>query len=68
MKQAKISLTQAMQIATQSVSGKIIEAEFDLDNGLAVYEINIAKGTQIHKLVIDSMTGKIISNRVKINK
>ncbi len=68
MKQAKISLTQAMQIATQSVSGKIIEAEFDLDNGLAVYEIDIANGTQIHKLVIDSMTGKIITNRVKVNK
>lgn len=62
MKQAQISLTQAMQKATQSVNGKAIEAEFDFDNGIPSYEIEIAKGTQTHKLVIDSMTGKLINN------
>ena len=64
MKQAKVSLAQAMKKATQNVNGKIIEAEFDVDNGRSVYEIKVAKGNQIHKVVIDSMTGKVISSRL----
>ena len=61
LKQAKISLTQAMQNATQSINGKIIEAEFDFDNGILAYEIEIAKGMEIHKLVIDSINGQVTS-------
>ena len=64
MKQAKISLIQAMQKATQAVNGKTIEAKFDLENGKPVYEIEIAKGMQINKLVIDSMSGQIISSQL----
>lgn len=72
MKQAKISLTQAMQKATQSINGKmngkmngkIIEAEFDFDNGIPAYKIEIAKGMEIHKLVIDSMNGQVISSQL----
>lgn len=64
MKQAQITLTQAMQKATQSVNGKIIEAEFDFDNGIPAYEIEIAKGMQIHKLVIDSTNGQVISSQL----
>lgn len=65
MKQAKVSLTQAMQRATQNINGKIIEAGFDVDNGNSVYEIKVAKGNQIHKIVINSMTGKVISSRLE---
>ena len=68
MKQAKISLTQAMQKATQSdngkMNGKVIEAEFDFDNGIPAYEIEIAKGMEIYKLVIDSMNGQVISSQL----
>ena len=64
MKQAQITLIQAMRQATQSDNGKIIEAKFDFDNGIPAYEIEIAKGIEIHKLVIDSMTGKVISSRL----
>ena len=65
MKQAKVSLNQAMEKATQDVNGKIIEAGFDVDNGNSVYEIKVAKGNQIHKIVINSMTGKVISSRLE---
>ena len=65
MKQAKVSLTQAMQRATQNINGKIIEAGFDVDNGNSVYEIKVAKDNQIHKIVINSMTGKVISSRLE---
>ena len=65
MKNSKFSLAQAMQKATQDVNGKVIEAGFDVDNGKSVYEIKVAKGSQIHKVVIDSMTGKVISSRLE---
>ena len=65
MKQAKVSLTQAMEKATQNVNGKVIKAGFDVDNGKSVYEIKVAKGNEIHKVVVDSMTGKIISSRLE---
>ena len=64
MKQAKISLIQAMQQATQAVNGKVIEAKFDLEDGKPMYDIEIAKGTQIYDLMIDSMTGQVISNQL----
>lgn len=64
MKRAKVSLTQAMQTAAQSLNGKVIEAEFDVDNGKSVYEIKVAKGNQVHKVMVDSMTGKVISSRL----
>ncbi len=65
MKQAQISLIQAMQKATQSVSGKVLEAEFDLSNGIPAYEVELAKGMQIHKLLIDSMTGNLMSSQIE---
>ena len=65
MKNSKVSLAQAMEKATQDVNGKVIEAGFDVDNGKSVYEIKVAKGNQIHKIVINSMTGKVISSRLE---
>jgi len=64
MKQAQITLTQAMQKATESINGKIIEAEFDFDNGIPAYEIEMAKGMEIYKLMIDSMNGQVISSQL----
>jgi len=64
MKQAQITLTQAMQKATESINGKIIEAEFYFDNGIPAYEIEMAKGMEIYKLMIDSMNGQVISSQL----
>ena len=65
MKKAKVSLNKKKKKATQDVNGKIIKAGFDVDNGKSVYEIKVAKGNQIHKIVINSMTGKVISSRLE---
>ncbi|WP_201594647.1 PepSY domain-containing protein [Psychrobacter fulvigenes] len=64
MKQAKVNLNQAMQTAARSVGGTVFEAEFDNDDGQSVYEIKVAKGNQTHKVMIDAMTGKVISTRL----
>ena len=65
MKKSKTSLSQAIKKANQSVKGKVIEAGFDIDFGKPAYKIEIIKGTQIHKVVVDSMTGKIIRSQVE---
>ncbi len=64
MKRAQVSLNQAMQTAAQSINGEVIAAGFDVDNGKSVYEIKVAKGNQVHKVIIDSTTGKVISSRL----
>ena len=65
MKKSKASLNQAIKKANQSVKGKVIEAGFDIDFGKPAYKIEIIKGTQVHKVVVDSITGKIIRSQVE---
>lgn len=64
MKQAKVSLSQAIKNANKTLKGTVLEAEFDMDFGKPVYKIEIGKGNQVHKVVVDSMTGKITSSQV----
>lgn len=64
MKQAKVSLTQAIKKANQTLKGTVLEAEFDMDFGKPVYKVEIGKGNQVHKVVVDSMTGKITRSQV----
>ena len=65
MKKSKISLNQAITTANQRVNGTVIEAGFDVEAGKSVYEIEMVKGTQVHKAVIDGMTGQIVSSQVE---
>lgn len=65
LKQATLTLQQAIKKAAQSIgSNSVIDAEFDSDNGQAIYEIKVIKGKQIHKVIIDSMSGKVLSSRL----
>ena len=64
MKQAKISLSQAMKSANKTLNGTVLEAEFDMDANKPVYKIEIGKGNQVHDVVVDSITGKVLSSHV----
>ena len=64
MKQAKVSLTSAMQKATQHVNGKVMSAEFELEKGQATYDIEVVKNNQIYDVSIDANTGKVLSSQV----
>lgn len=64
MKQSKVSLTQAIKKANQKIKGTVLEAEFDMDFGKPVYKVEIGKGTQIHKVVVDGTTGNITRSQV----
>lgn len=64
MKQSKVSLTQAIKKANQTLKGTVLEAEFDMDFGKPVYKVEIGKGNQVYKVVVDSMSGNITRSQV----
>ncbi len=66
MKQAKVTLTGAMQTASQSVNGKVISAEFELKKGQSLYDIEVIKGNQKYEVSIDANTGKVLNSQVDI--
>ena len=66
MKQAKVTLTSAMQTAAQSVNGKVISSKFELEKGQSVYDIEVVKGNQIYDVSIDANTGKVLSSQVDV--
>ena len=66
MKQAKVTLTSAMQTAAQSVNGKVISAEFELERAQSVYDFEVIKGNQIYDVSIDANTGKVLSSQVDV--
>lgn len=66
MKQAKVTLTSAMQTASQSVNGKVISAEFELKKGQSLYDIEVIKGNQKYEVSIDANTGKILSSNINM--
>ena len=64
MKQAKVSLSSAVQKANQSINGTVVGYEFDLDHNQAIYKVKIAKGAQMHKVKVDANTGAILSSKL----
>src|SRR5690606_5372217 len=56
-KQAKGSLSQAINKANLTLKGKVREVECDMGFGKSVCRVGIGKCNQTHKVVVDSMTG-----------
>ena len=65
-KNAAITTEMAITIAEQLTGGKSEEAEFELENGKAIYEIEIemADGTEI-EVEVDAETGVILSQKTE---
>ncbi|WP_367109824.1 PepSY domain-containing protein [uncultured Psychrobacter sp.] len=63
---AKISLKQAIDIASKQASGTLISAEFDDDDddaqGGAVYELEFSDGSTEYEIKVDAMTGQIVGS------
>ncbi|WP_367111386.1 PepSY domain-containing protein [uncultured Psychrobacter sp.] len=62
---AKISLTQAVDIASKQVSGTLMNAEFDDDDDDAqgnggVYELEFSDGSTEYEVKVDAVTGDIV--------
>jgi len=58
---AKIDLVKAIQIAAGH--GQVLEAEFDIDKGSAVYEVETLRNAQKYKVIIDANTGRVIQTK-----
>lgn len=56
-----IGLAKAKQIALEEVpGGTVVKAEYDVDDGVAVYEVEIVKGSYEYEFKIHAKTGAII--------
>lgn len=61
----KISMEKAKSIASKKVpGGEFVKVEFDNDDGISVYEIEMIKDGLEYELKIDAKTGKIIEFEV----
>lgn len=54
------TLATAVATAEQHVGGKAIEAGFDDENGAMIFKIKVAKDNAVHRVVVDSTTGKVM--------
>ena len=63
---AKISMTQAISIAEQATGGQSTEAEFELEDGVAMYEVEIAMadGSEV-EVMIDAQSGSVLSQETE---
>jgi uncharacterized membrane protein YkoI len=56
---AKTSLSQAIAAAEQEIGGKAIETGLENQDGVMAYEIKIAKGNTLQRVLVDADSGKI---------
>ncbi|MNI72065.1 Peptidase propeptide and YPEB domain protein [compost metagenome] len=55
-----ISAAKASEIASASVKGTVAEIDLDLDNGSAIYEVEIRNGRSITEVGVDAYSSKIV--------
>lgn len=58
---ALIGLTRAVISAERSLSARAIEAELETRGGRLVYEIDLVRGTTLHRATVDARTGKLLT-------
>lgn len=67
-KAAKISLKQAINIASKQAKGTLVSAEFDDDDSKTkggVFEIEFNSATHNYEIKVDALTGKVISKDIE---
>lgn len=67
-KAAKISLKQAINIASKHAKGTLVSAEFDDDDSKTkggVFEIEFNSATHNYEIKVDALTGKVISKDIE---
>jgi uncharacterized membrane protein YkoI len=56
---AKTSLAQAIATAEQQTGGKAIETGLENEDGVMAYEIEVANGTTVQKVLVDLDSGQV---------
>ena len=69
LKQAKVTIMNAMSIAEKATSGRVLGIEFKNDRDYAdhksYYEVKVLKQDHIVELDIDATTGKVFNSEIK---
>lgn len=61
--QATISLEEAIGIAKEAFPGKVLEAEYEREDGKDIFEVTIASADgEERELEIDAHSGKVLEN------
>lgn len=58
----KIGMAKAKAIALKAAPGKIVESDFEKENGGWRYSFDIRQGQRIHEIGVDAYTGKIVES------
>jgi uncharacterized membrane protein YkoI len=56
---AKTSLSQAIAAAEEETGGKAVETGLENQDGVMAYEIKIAKGNTLQRVLVDADSGKV---------
>ncbi len=65
---AKLTMTQARDIALKTAPGKIVDSEYEDEGGAWRYSFDIRQGKQIHEIGVDANTGKIVEDKFEGTK
>ena len=65
-KQAKVSMTQAREIALKTQQDKIVKEELEKESGGSGlrYSFDISDGKVTHEVGVDAKTGKVLENSI----
>ena len=58
----KVSKAQAQAIALKAAPGKIVETDYEKENGAWRWSFDIRQGQRTHEIGVDAMTGKIVES------
>jgi uncharacterized membrane protein YkoI len=58
----KIGMAKAKAIALKVAPGKIIESDYEKENGAWRYSFDIRQGKRTHEIGVDAFTGKIVES------
>lgn len=59
LNQTKLSLTQAIDTAERQGGGKAIDAEFETEDGVAMYEVSVLGADKLQKYKLDANSGQV---------
>lgn len=57
---AKLSMAQARVIALKKAPGKVVESDYENENGGWRYSFDIRQGERIHEIGVDANSGRIV--------
>ena len=59
---AKLTMKQAEAIALREAPGRVVERDYEKEDGTWRYSFDIRQGKRIHEVGVDANTGKIVES------